>query len=101
MGRIMYSAEKNTVFHGEMGGKDWWNLSQIKICTSRSSNSILVPRELEQWAQRYSYLSPSGRIKRRRLRTGTALRQREQNNSLASNAPKDEGGFPGGFGRFG
>jgi len=80
--------------------KDWRDLSQIRIWTSRSSNSILVPRELEQKAQRYSYLSPSGRIKRRRLRTGTALRQREQKSSLASNWPKDDGGFPGGFERI-
>jgi len=81
--------------------KDWGDFSQIRICTSRSSNSILVPRELEQWAQRYSYLSPSGRIKRRRLRTGTALRQREQKSSLASNCPKEDCGLPGEFFRPG
>ena len=44
----------------------------------RSSNSILVPREKEQNEQRYSYLSPSGRMRSSRLRTGTALRQRGQ-----------------------
>src|SRR4030042_2894363 len=60
---------------GEALRREW---VQTRIWISLSSNSILVPRELEQCAQRYSNFSPSGRIRRRRLRTGTAWRQRVQ-----------------------
>ncbi len=60
--------------------------------SSLSSYSILVPREVEQWAHRYSYSSPSGRMSRRRLRTGTACRQRGQKRELASNWPKEDWG---------
>lgn len=48
--------------------------------------SILDPTDSEQNAHRYSYLSPSGRTIKRRLRTGTGRLHFGQYSSVASNS---------------
>jgi hypothetical protein len=57
-----------------VGGRHDQTISRI----GASPLLVLVPTVLEQKAQRYSYLSPSGSTNSRRLRTGTARRQRGQ-----------------------
>jgi len=55
--------------------------------------STLNPTLSEQSAHRYSYLSPSGRTRSRRWRTGTERRHRGQYSSVASNCLNVSGRF--------
>jgi hypothetical protein len=53
-----------------------------------ASFSTFMPTEDEQWAQRYSYSSPSGKTKSNLFLTGTALLHLEQYREVASNCSK-------------
>lgn len=55
---------------------------------SAAARSLLDPTELPQPWQRYSYISSSGRIKRRRCRTGIAPPHVSQYRTDASNCSK-------------
>ena len=58
------------------------------------TSSIFLPTDVEQYAQRYSYRSPSGKTSRSRFRTGTAalhFGQKRLDASSSSNCPSPPG----------